>query len=111
LNAEGGRGKASATEGPRPSNETIGLVLDGCLYALLGGPASSAFRSYVKRQSSATIAELVDDPQKLQGIVEAVFGDSAAIIEDFMVKSLVREFNLPASLCVDFVSTLKIAKS
>jgi hypothetical protein len=109
LNVEGGPEKATVA-GQKPSNETIALVLDGCLYALLGGPASSAFRTYVKRQSSATIADLVDDPQKLHSCLEGVFGDSALIIEDFMVKRLVREFELPGSLCIDLISTLRAAR-
>jgi hypothetical protein len=110
LNAEGGLRKASVTEDPKPSTETIALVLDGCLYALLGGPASSAFRTYIKRQSSVTIADLVNDPQKLDECLQGVFGDSAPIIEEFMTRSLVREFNLPEALCVDLVSTLKAAR-
>ncbi len=110
MNAEGGLRKASVTEDPKPSTETIALVLDGCLYALLGGPASSAFRTYIKRQSSVTIADLVDDPQKLHDCLQGVFGDSAPIIEEFMIRSLVREFDLPDTLCIDLVSTLRAAR-
>jgi hypothetical protein len=110
LNAEGGLRKASVTEDPKPSTETIALVLDGCLYALLGGPASNAFRTYIKRQSSVTIADLVSDPQKLDECLQCVFGESASVIEEFMIRSLVREFNLPEALCVDLVSTLKAAR-
>ena len=110
MNEDGGLRKASVTEDPEPSTETIALVLDGCLYALLGAPASSAFRTYIKRQNSVTIADLVDDPQKLHECLQGIFGDSAPVIEDFMIRSLVREFNLPAALCVDLVSTLRAAR-
>jgi len=111
LSAEGGLRKASVTEDPKPSTETIALVLDGCLYALLGGPASSAFRTYIKRQSSLTIADLVDDPRKLDECLQGVFGESATVIEEFMTKSLVREFNLPEALCIDLVSSLRAARA
>jgi hypothetical protein len=110
MNAEGGLRKTAVTEDPKPSTETIALVIDGCLYALLGGPASSAFRTYIKRESSVTIADLVDDPLKLSECLQGVFGDSAPVIEEFMVRSLVREFSLPASLCIDLVSTLRAAR-
>ncbi len=110
MNAEGGLRKTSVTEDPKPSADTVALVLDGCLYALLGGPASNAFRTYIKSQSSVTIADLVDDPQKLHECLQGVFGDSALIIEEFMVRSLVREFSLPGTLCIDLVSTLRAAR-
>jgi len=106
LNASGGVGASTDAGSSRPTNEAIALVLDGCLYALLGGPASSAFRMYIKRQSSVTIADLIDDPPKFHQCLEGVFGDSTPIIEEFMVKRLVREFGLSPSLCVDMVSTL-----
>jgi hypothetical protein len=109
LSAEGELRRARASEDPKPSTETVALVLDGCLYALLGGPASSAFRTYIKRQSSVTIADLVDDPQKLHDCLQGVFGDSALVIEEFMVRSLVREFDLPGTLCVDLISTVRAA--
>jgi hypothetical protein len=111
LTAEGGLRKASPTEDPKPSTENVALVLDGCLYALLGGPASSAFRTYIKRESSVTIADLVDDPQKLHECLFGVFGDSTPVIEDFMVRSLVREFVLPGALCVDLVSAIRAARA
>jgi hypothetical protein len=111
LKTGGGLRSATDTEASKPSTEMLALVIDGCLYALLGGPASNAFRTYVKKQYSANVADLVDDPEKLQKCLGDVFGDSATIIEDFIMKSLLREFELPAALCVDLASTLKAAKA
>jgi hypothetical protein len=111
LIAEGGASGSVGSDNLEPSAEAVALVIDGCLYALLGGPASSSFRTYIKNQHSATIAELVEDPEKLHTVLVGVFGDSTSVLEDFMVRSLIREFGLSSSLCTDLVAALRAVRA
>jgi hypothetical protein len=94
LTAEGAGRKVSSSDQSGATPETIALVIDGCLYALLGGPASSAFRSYLKRERSTSVVELTRDPEGFTDSLKAVFGDSAVLLEDFMARSLVKEFDM-----------------
>jgi hypothetical protein len=99
--------RATASPGERTSRETVALVLDGCLYALLGGPASSAFRAYLKNHGSGTIVDLLEKPEILHESLQKVFGDSAVILEEFMVRSLQREFGVDSSSGSGLVPTLR----
>jgi len=101
---------APSTDNASP-NDSIALVIDGCLYALLGGSASSAFRGYLMKHGSLTISSIVNDPAGFHSILREVFGDSANILEDFMKRSLIKELSLPDALCFDLVSTLTVASS